>query len=151
MNPPCNSLLATFFEFNFENCQIKASSCSNTPVHPKRTFSQSFELLFRLPLLMPLKRRLLQREVRTVRWEVQRDHLKKATFERSKLVRREMWRTKTLMLLVPLTRSESLDTSLRDSRSQSSSVERDLRRSVCPRVSLTPLNSQNVSFQIFNS
>ena len=61
----------------------------------------------------------------------------------------QMWRRrrmKTLMLLVAWTRLGSLDTSLRDSRSQRSCVEKDWRRRLCLRVSLTPLTFQNVSF-----
>ena len=37
IHPPCNSLLATFFELNFEVCQKRASSCLKTLVGPKRT------------------------------------------------------------------------------------------------------------------
>ena len=50
INTPCNSLLATFFELNFEAYQKKALSCSMTLVRPKRTLSQLFELLFNLPI-----------------------------------------------------------------------------------------------------
>ena len=46
------------------------------------------------------------------------------------------------------TKLGSLYTSLRDSRSQRSFVERDWRRE-CPGVSLTPLTFHDVSFQIF--
>ena len=38
INTPCNSLLATFFELNFEVCQKRASSCLKTLFRPKRTF-----------------------------------------------------------------------------------------------------------------
>ena len=102
------------------------------------------------PLLISLKRKLLDREVTTVRWEIHRDQLKKLAFARRKLLRSQMKRTRTLMLFVALTRLESLGTSLRDSRSQKTFVERDLQRRVCPRVSLTLLTFHNVSFQIFN-
>ena len=61
INPPCNSLLATFSEMNFELCQKRASSCLKTLVRPKRTPSQFFELLFPPPRLMSLKRKLLER------------------------------------------------------------------------------------------
>ena len=44
----------------------------------------------------------------------------------------------------------SLGTSLTVSLSQKPFVERDLRRRMCPRVSVTPLTFHNVSFQIFN-
>ena len=62
INPPCNSVLATFFELSFEVCQKRASSCLNTLVRPKWTLNQLFELLFLLPLLMSRKRKLLERE-----------------------------------------------------------------------------------------
>ena len=100
VNPPCNSLLGTFFGFNFEKCQKKASSCPKTSVHRKRTLRHSFELLFPLSLLLPLKRKLVEREARSVRCDGQRDQLKKAMFARRRLVRRQKWRTRTLMLLV---------------------------------------------------
>ena len=82
-----------------------------------------------------------EREARRVLWEVQRDQLKYAVCARQRRALRQMLRTKmrTLMLLVALTRLGSLDTSLRDSRSQRSFVQRDWRRRRCPRVSLTPL------------
>ena len=149
INPPCNSLLATFFELNSRGCQKKASYCLKTLVSPKRTLSQLFELLFPLPLLISLKRKFLEREARRVLWEVRRDRLKQAVCAAWRLVRRQMWRTRTLMLLVALTKL-SLGTSLTVSRSQKSFVERDLQRRVCPRVSMTPLISHNKSFQIFN-
>ena len=60
-NPPCNSLLATFFELNFETCQKRVLSCLKTSVRPERTLDQLFELLFPLPLLMSPKRKLLER------------------------------------------------------------------------------------------
>ena len=85
-----------------------------------------------------------------VRWEIQRNQLKKAMCARRRLVRRRIWRRRTSMLFVVLARLESLDTSLSDSRYQRSFVERDLRRGVCPRASLTPLTFHNGSFQIFN-
>ena len=44
---------------------------------------------------------------------------------------------------------ESLDTSLRDSRSQKSCVTKDWQKRMCPRVSLTPLTFHKVSFQKF--
>ena len=69
-NPPCKSLLTTFFELSFEACEKRASSCLKTLVRPKRTLSQLFELLFPLLLLMSLRRKLLEREERRVRWEV---------------------------------------------------------------------------------
>ena len=52
INPPCDSLLATFLELGSEACQKKASYCLRRLVRPKRRISQLFELLFPLPLLM---------------------------------------------------------------------------------------------------
>ena len=151
-NPPCNSLLATFFELNLEACQKRASFCLKTLVGPKRTLSQLLELLFPLPLLMSPKKKLLEREAGRVMWEVQRDQMKYAVCASQRLARTQMsgTRMRTLMLLVALTRLGSLGTSLKVSRSQRSFVERDLLRRMCPRVSLTPLTFHNVSFQIFN-
>ena len=56
INPHCDNLFATFFEFILETCQKRASSCLRTAVRPKRTLSQLFELLFPHPFLMPLKK-----------------------------------------------------------------------------------------------
>ena len=66
-------------------------------------------------------------EVR-VWWEVQRDKLKKAMFARQTLVRRQLWRTRTSTLLVAFKMLESLDTSLRDWRSQRYFAERDSKK-----------------------
>ena len=63
---PCNSLLATFFEV----FQKKASSRLRRLIRPKRTLNQLFELLFPLLLISP-KRKFLEREARSVLWEVQ--------------------------------------------------------------------------------
>ena len=152
INPPCNSLLATFFELCFELCLKKASSCSRRLVRPKWTVSQLFKLLFPLPLLLSAKRNLLEGEARRVLWQVQRDQMKYVVSSRQRRALRQMWRTKMrkLMLLMALTRLGSLGTSLRGSRSQKCFVETDLQRRMCPRVSLTPLAFHNVSFQIFN-
>ena len=150
VNPPSKRRLTTLFELNFEACQKRASSCLKTLVSPKLTLSQLFELLFPLPLLMSLKRMLLAREARRVLWEVQSDQLKEVVCEGRKLVRRQMWRTRTLMLLAALTRLGSLGTSLRVSRCQKSFVKRNLQRRMCSRVSLTPLTFHNLSFQTFN-
>ena len=69
-----------------------------------------------------------QREERRVKWEVQRDQLKTAVCERRGLVGRQNWRTRKAMLLVALTRLESLCTSLKVSRAQKSFVERDFQK-----------------------
>ena len=144
---PFNSLSTTFFEFNCDNCQRRASSCLKTSLRPERTLSQLFKLLFPLPPLMSLKRKLLEREARRVQWEVQSDQLKMGV--RQKLVRRQVWRTRTWMLLVLWSRLEFLVTNLRVSRSQKFCEGRDCPREECPRVSLTSLNFHNVSFQTF--
>ena len=150
--PPCNSVLAMFFELSFEACRKRVSSCLKTLVRTKWTITQLFELLFPLPLLMSLQRKLLEREARRVLWEVRRDQLEKVVCARRRLVRRQMWRTRTKMLtlLVPFTRLGSLGTSLRVSRSQKSCAKKDSPRRMCPRFSLTPLTFHHVSFQIFN-
>ena len=72
INPPCNSLLATFFEA----CQKEASSCLRRLGRLKRTISELFKLLFLLPLLMSPKRKLQERAARRVLWDVQRDQMK---------------------------------------------------------------------------
>ena len=46
INPPCNSLLATFFELKSEICPKKASFSLRTLFRPKRTISQLFKLRF---------------------------------------------------------------------------------------------------------
>ena len=76
INPSYKSLLDAFFELNFEACRQRASSCLKALVRPKRTFSQLFQLLFPLPLLIILKKKFLEREARRVLCEVQRDQLK---------------------------------------------------------------------------
>ena len=70
---------------SFEICQNRASSCLKTIVRPKRTLSLLFGLLFPLPLLMSSKRKLLEREVRRVLWEVHRDQMKWAVCARRRL------------------------------------------------------------------
>ena len=150
ISPPCSSLLATFSKLNWDKYQRRASSCLRTSVRPNRTLNQLSELLFPLPFLMTLKRKLLDREARRVQWEVQRDQPKKPMFARQTLVRRQMWKTRTLILLVALRRLESLGTSLRVSRSQKSFVEKDGQRRGCPRVSLTPFTFHTVNFRICN-
>ena len=136
INPPCNSLLAAFFELSSEVCLKKASSCWRRLIRPKRTISQQFKCLFPLPILMSPNRKLLEREARRVLLEVQRDQMKEAVCARQRRALRQMWRMRlrTLMLLVEWTWLGSLDTSLRDSRSQKSCVEKDWRRRMCPRV-----------------
>ena len=76
INPPCNSLLATFLESSCEVCPKTVSSSMRRLARPKRTISQLFKLLFPLPLVLSPKIKLLEREARRVLWEVQRDQLK---------------------------------------------------------------------------
>ena len=76
INPPCNSLSATFFEAIRKICPKTVSSSFRRSIHPKWTISQLFKLLFPLPLLLSRKRMLLEREARRVLWEVWKDHLK---------------------------------------------------------------------------
>ena len=64
INPTSHSLLATFFEMNFEVCRKKESSCLRTLVRPKWTSSQLLRLLFPFPLLMSTKRESCWRERR---------------------------------------------------------------------------------------
>ena len=49
LSPPCNSLLATFFELNSQVCPKKVSFSWRKLVRPKRTINQLFKLLFPLP------------------------------------------------------------------------------------------------------
>ena len=74
--PPCNSLLATFFESICEVCPKTVSSSLRSLVRPQRTKSRLFKLLFPFALLLSPKIKLLEREARRVLWEVQRDQLK---------------------------------------------------------------------------
>ena len=132
INPPCNRLLTTFFDFNFEICQKRASTCLRTSVHSKRTLSQLLELLFSVPLLMPPEEQVAregerEREARRVWWDVQRDHLKKTMFAGQRLAPRQMRKTRTVMLLVALRRLDSLCTSLRVSRSENISWKKTCR------------------------
>ena len=53
INPPGNSLIATFFDLDSEVCLKKASSCLRRLVRPERTISQLFELLFPFPFDVP--------------------------------------------------------------------------------------------------
>ena len=76
VNPPCNSLLATFFELNSEVYPKRVSSSLRRLTRPKRTISQPFKLLFPLPLVLSPKKMLLEREARRVLWEVQKYQLK---------------------------------------------------------------------------
>ena len=77
INPPCNSLLATFFESICGVCLKTVSSSLRRLTRPNGTISQLFKLLFPLPLLLlSPKKMLLEREARRVLWEVQRDQLK---------------------------------------------------------------------------
>ena len=82
INPPCNSLLATFFETESKVCLRRASSYLRRFVRPKRTISQLFELLFPLPLLMSPKRKLLETKAKRLLWEVQREEMQYAVCRR---------------------------------------------------------------------
>ena len=62
IKPPCNSLLATFFELKSEVRPKKVSSSLRNLVRPKRTISQLFNRLFHLRLLLSPKKKLLKRE-----------------------------------------------------------------------------------------
>ena len=88
--------------------------------------------------LITLKRKLLERRGEFC-GRFRGDQLKLAVCARLRLVRRQMWMTRTLMLLAALTRLGSVGTSLRIPRSQKSFVARDFPRRMCPTVSLTPL------------
>ena len=88
LNPPCNSLLATFFESICGVCLKTVSSSLRRLTRPKRTINQLFKLLFPLPfLLLSPKKMLLEREARRVRWEVHRAKLKWAVCARHALLR----------------------------------------------------------------
>ena len=76
LNPPCNSLLATFFQSLCGVCPKTLSPSLRRLTRPKRTKNQLFKLLFPLPLLLSPKKMLLEREVKRVLWEVQKDQLK---------------------------------------------------------------------------
>ena len=56
INPPCSSLLATFFESNCGVFPKTISSSLRRLTCPKRTISQLFKLLFPLPLLLSRKK-----------------------------------------------------------------------------------------------
>ena len=62
INPPCISLLATFFDSSGEVCPKTVSSSLRRLARSKQTISQLFKLLFPLPLLLSPKKRLLERE-----------------------------------------------------------------------------------------
>ena len=61
ISPPCNNLLATFFETIREVCQKTVSSSLRRSIRPKWTINQLFKLLFPLPLLLSPKKMLLER------------------------------------------------------------------------------------------
>ena len=61
INPPWNSLLATFFEAIREACLKTVSSSLRKLTRPKRTINQLFKLLFPLPLLSSPKKMSLER------------------------------------------------------------------------------------------
>ena len=148
INPPSNSLLATFCELKFETCQKRASSCMEISVFPKRTLSQSFELMFPLSFWSPWRDICCRKRrgescgrSRGTNWSRQRDQWR--------LVQMWMWRTKTLLVLLGLTGcglwAESKDFTL----SQIFRRKRLAEKSVSE-VSLTPLTFHKMSFQIFN-
>ena len=56
INPPCNSLLAKFFELKSESCLKKVSFSLQKLVRPRRPISQLFKLLFPFPLLLSPKK-----------------------------------------------------------------------------------------------
>ena len=62
INPPCNSLLATFFQSFCGVCLKTVSSSLRKLNRPKRTINQLLKLLFPLPLLLSPKKLLLERE-----------------------------------------------------------------------------------------
>ena len=66
INPPCNSLLATFFEASWKICPKTVSSSLRRLTRPKRSINQLFKLLFPLPLLLSPKKMLLDIEARRV-------------------------------------------------------------------------------------
>ena len=158
-------LKATFFENVSSEKEVKKElSCLKTSVHPKRTLSRSSGQLFLLSPLMPLKGKLLARETererqrererkrerKRVLWEVQSNVWKEIKCVRRKLVRRRTWRMRKSMWWTALRVLESPDTSLKGSLCQRPFVQIDCRKEVCPRVSLTPLNFYNVSYQNLN-
>ena len=75
INPPCNSLLATFFEAIRKVCPKTVSSSLRRSIRPKWTINQLFKLLFPLPLLLSPTILLLEREARRVLWDAWRDQL----------------------------------------------------------------------------
>ena len=150
MEPSCNRLLATFFQSNFEDVREKCHRAWRYQFVPSghwiscrcnRRWNRSFPFL-----LMPLKRKL-KREASRVQWDFQSDLLKICA--RQRRVWRRKWGTRTSKFLVALMKLDFPETSLRDSHSLRSLVERNFRKELCPRASLTPLAFHNVSFQSF--
>ena len=143
INPPCNSLLATIFELSSKVYLKRASSCLRKLVRPK--------LLFLFPPLLSRRKNCCRERGEESPVGIPEGPTEVGGVCEREAGTRQMLRKKikTLMLLVSFTRLGSLGTSLEDSRSQKSFVERDWRRRMCPRVSLTPLTFHNVSFQIF--
>ena len=68
INPPCNSLLATFFESSCKVCPKTVSSSLRRIARPKRTKIQLFKLLFPFPLLLSPKKILPEGEAKRVLW-----------------------------------------------------------------------------------
>ena len=124
IKPTCNSLLATYFELNFEAFQKRASSCLKTLVCPKRTLSQLFELLF-----PPSPFDVAEEKVLGERGKESPLGGPKGPIEIGGVCETEVGTEAN----VALTRLGSLGTTLSVSRSQKSSVGRDLPRRMCSR------------------
>ena len=151
INPPGNSMLATFFELNFEASWKRVSSCLKTLVRPKRTLSQLFELLFPLPCWCPRRGSCCTEKRREScgrsRWPIEESGVCETEASTDADVEEE---DEDVDVVGGVEGLGSLGTSLRVSRPLKSFAERDLPRRICPRVSLSPLTFHNVSFQVFN-
>ena len=115
INPPCKSLLATFFESNFQVCPKTVASSLRILARLKRTISQLFKLLFPLPLLLSPKKNCFKKR-RGEPCGRSKGPTEVGGVCETEAALRLMWRTKmrTLMLLVAWTKLGSLDRSLRD-------------------------------------
>ena len=114
INPPCNSILATFFELSFGKCLKEASSFLKRLVSLKRTLSQFLKLLFPLPLLMSPKEKLFKREAQSPVGGPKGPNEVGGVSETEGGTETKM---RTLVLLAPMTWLGSLGTSLRVSLS----------------------------------
>ena len=150
MNPPCNSLLATFFELDLDVCPKKASFCLRKFFHPDRTISQLFKL-FPLPLFnVPDEKVAGERgEERPVGSPQRPIEVSGACETERGTGADEEDEDEDVDVVGGVDEVWVSGYQLRGSRSQKSFVERDWRRRMCPRVLLTPLTFHNVSFQIF--